>query len=117
MQIKKFVISAIVALIPLMLPAQSVGVVLSGGGAKGLSHIGVLKALEENHIPIDYIAGTSMGAIVGGLYSIGLTTDEMLTLFRSKEFESWYNGKQEQGFATYFYRRETTAEMLGVTFS
>ncbi|MFA5848910.1 MAG: patatin-like phospholipase family protein [Bacteroidales bacterium] len=117
MQIKKFVISAIVALLPLMLQAQSVGVVLSGGGAKGLSHIGVLKALEENHIPIDYIAGTSMGAIVGGLYSIGLTTDEMLTLFRSKEFESWYNGMQEQGFATYFYRRETTAEMLGVTFS
>ena len=45
--------------------SQSVGLVLSGGGAKGLSHIGVIKALEENNIPIDYISGTSMGALVG----------------------------------------------------
>ena len=51
-----------------VLPAsgQSVGLVLSGGGAKGLSHIGVIKALEENGIPIDYISGTSIGSIVGG---------------------------------------------------
>ena len=46
---------------------QSVGLVLSGGGAKGIAHIGVIKALEENDIPIDYITGTSMGSIVGGL--------------------------------------------------
>ena len=45
--------------------AQSVGLVMSGGGAKGIAHIGVIKALEENEIPIDYVAGTSMGAIVG----------------------------------------------------
>ena len=51
--------------------AQKVGVVMSGGGAKGLYHIGVLKALEENEIPIDYISGTSMGSIVAGLYAIG----------------------------------------------
>ena len=50
---------------------QSVGLVLSGGGAKGIAHIGVIQALEENDIPIDYIAGTSMGAIVGALYSMG----------------------------------------------
>ena len=65
----------------------TVGVVLSGGGAKGLSHVGVLKALEENNIPIDYICGTSMGAIVAGLYSIGLTPDEMLYLFKTKEYK------------------------------
>lgn len=117
MQIKKFVILFIFTLASLCISAQSVGVVFSGGSAKGLSHIGVLKAFEENGIPIDYISGTSMGAIIGGLYAIGLTTDEMLTLFRSKEFESWYNGQQEQGFASYLYRREPTAEMLGVTFS
>ncbi|MDR1170638.1 MAG: patatin-like phospholipase family protein, partial [Prevotellaceae bacterium] len=46
-----------------------VGLVMSGGGAKGLFHIGVLKALEENNIPVDYVAGPSMGAIVAGLYS------------------------------------------------
>ena len=51
--------------------AQKVGLVLSGGGAKGLTHIGIIRALEENNIPIDYIAGTSMGAIVGSLYAMG----------------------------------------------
>ena len=51
--------------------AQKVGLVLSGGGAKGLAHIGVLKQLEKNHIPIDYIVGTSMGAVVGGMYAAG----------------------------------------------
>ena len=45
--------------------AQSVGLVLSGGGAKGIAHIGVIQALEDNEIPIDYVTGTSMGAIVG----------------------------------------------------
>ena len=64
---------------------QSVGLVLSGGGAKGLSHVGVIKALEEYNIPIDYICGTSMGAIVGSLYAAGLTPDEMLALFKSRE--------------------------------
>lgn len=97
--------------------AQSVGVVLSGGGAKGLSHIGVLKALEENNIPVDYICGTSMGAIVAALYSIGLSPDEMLVLFRSPEFESWYKGMPEQAYATYFYRDEPTPKMFRFSFS
>lgn len=52
-------------------PRKKVGLVLGGGGAKGVAHIGVLKVLEEAGIPVDYIAGTSMGAIVGGLYAIG----------------------------------------------
>ncbi len=93
---------------------QSVGLVLSGGGAKGLSHIGVIKALEESNIPIDYIAGTSMGAIIAGLYSVGLTPDEMLTLFRSPEFNSWYRGQFEEGYATYVYRRSPNPEMASV---
>ena len=64
-----------------VLPAsgQSVGLVLSGGGAKGLSHIGVIKALEENGIPIDYISGTSIGSIVGGLYAVGLSPDDIIS--------------------------------------
>ena len=81
---------------------ESVGLVLSGGGAKGLSHVGVIKALEENDIPIDYICGTSIGAIVGGLYAIGYSPDEMMALFKSAEFESWYKGLPEPDFATYF---------------
>ncbi|MDD4638820.1 MAG: patatin-like phospholipase family protein, partial [Bacteroidales bacterium] len=117
MQIKKFVIFILLYIIPFALQSQSVGVVFSGGGAKGLSHIGALIALEENGIPVDFIAGTSMGAIVGGLYAIGLTPEEMLTLFRSKEFESWYSGQQEPYFATYMYRKEASSEMFGVTLS
>ena len=61
-------------------PAQKrprIGLVLSGGGARGFAHIGVLKLLEENNIPIDYIVGTSMGSIIGGLYAIGLTPKEI----------------------------------------
>ena len=66
--------------------AQRVGLVLSGGGAKGAAHIGVIKALEEHNIPIDYVAGTSIGAIIGSLYAMGYTPDEMLELILSKEF-------------------------------
>lgn len=54
-----------------------IGVALSGGGARGLAHIGVLKALEEHQVPIDYIAGTSMGSIIGGLYASGLSIQEL----------------------------------------
>ena len=50
---------------------KKVGLVLSGGGAKGMAHIGALKVIEEAGIPIDYVVGTSMGSIIGGLYSIG----------------------------------------------
>ena len=60
-----------------------VGLVLSGGGARGAAHIGVIRLLEELQIPIDCVAGTSMGAIVGGLYAIGYTADEMEALRQS----------------------------------
>jgi predicted acylesterase/phospholipase RssA len=58
----------------------SVGVVLSGGGAKGIAHIGVLKVLEEVGIPVDYIAGTSMGSIIGGLYATGYDAGRLETI-------------------------------------
>jgi len=54
-----------------------IGLALSGGGARGAAHIGVIRVLEENNVPIDYIAGTSMGSIVGGLYSAGMSTDDI----------------------------------------
>ncbi len=63
-----------------------VAVVLSGGGAKGFSHIGVLKVLEEEGIPIDIIVGTSMGSLVGGLYSIGYTADELRDLAHNADW-------------------------------
>ena len=56
-----------------------IGLVLSGGGARGFAHIGVLKVLEQNNVPIDYIVGTSMGSIVGGVYALGLTPEDIET--------------------------------------
>ena len=85
---------------------QKVGLVLSGGGAKGAVHIGVIKALEENGIPIDYIAGTSIGAVVGSLYAMGYTPDEMLDVFLSEEFYYWQTGKVEEKYR-YFFRKSS----------
>ena len=96
------------------LRAQSVGLVLSGGGAKGLSHIGVIKALEENGIPIDYISGTSIGSIVGGLYAIGMSPDDMISLMKSREFQSWYTGDGEREFFTYLYSGYPTPAMVNI---
>ena len=56
---------------------KRIGLVLSGGTARGLAHIGVLKVLEEEKVPVEYVTGTSMGSIIGGLYSIGYTSDEI----------------------------------------
>ncbi len=91
---------------------QRVGLVLSGGGAKGIAHIGIIKALEENNIPIDYIAGTSMGAIIGALYSMGYTTDEMLSLIKSEDFISWSTGSIDTKYLYYFREQEKSPEFI-----
>ncbi|HNC32133.1 MAG TPA: patatin-like phospholipase family protein, partial [Cyclobacteriaceae bacterium] len=75
--------------------SQKVGLVLSGGGAKGIAHIGVLKALEENDIPIDYIVGTSMGGIIGGCYAAGMSPDAIERMVLSEDFLRWVNGYPE----------------------
>ena len=95
---------------------EKVGLVLSGGGAKGLSHIGVIKALEENGIPIDYVTGTSMGAIIGGLYAIGFSTDEMIDLIKSPEFNLWLSGDIEEKYRFFSLKLEEAADMLWVKF-
>lgn len=64
-----------------------IGLVLSGGGALGIAHVGVLKVLEENRIPVDFIAGTSMGAIVGAAYASGMTPQEMERIIASTDWE------------------------------
>ncbi|QDA60301.1 patatin-like phospholipase family protein [Hymenobacter jejuensis] len=74
--------------------AQRVGVVLSGGGAKGLAHVGVLKVLEKNHIPIDYIIGTSMGSVVGAMYAAGYSPTEIEKIVADPQFQYWVSGKQ-----------------------
>lgn len=65
---------------------KKVAVVLSGGGAKGVAHIGALKVIEEAGIPVDYVVGTSMGSIIGGLYSIGYTPAQMDSLVRAQDW-------------------------------
>ena len=81
---------------------KSVGLVLSGGGAKGAAHLRVIKAIEEAGIPIDYIAGTSIGSIVGGLYAVGYSIEEIEELYTTM---NWFDiftdriSRQEQLFA------------------
>lgn len=74
---------------------MKIALVLSGGGAKGLAHVGVLRVLEENDIKIDCITGTSMGAVVGALYSIGYTPDEIEKLLLNTDWNSYINGELE----------------------
>lgn len=93
---------------------QSVGLVLSGGGAKGIAHIGVIQALEDNDIPIDYITGTSMGTIVGGLYACGFTPQEMLDLILSRGFSYWSTGKIDPDLRYYFTDGDATPAMFSV---
>jgi NTE family protein len=96
---------------------EKVGVVLSGGGASGLAHIGVLKALEESQIPIDYICGTSMGALVACLYSIGYTPAEIETLVKSEDFLSWSTGVFQPGQIYYFKKKEDNASWVTLKLS
>ena len=87
------------------LPAQTpdapprrprIGLALGGGGARGTAHIGVIRALEEMHIPIDYVAGTSMGSIIGGLYSCGYTPDQMEKLIGSIHWDTLFQDAPER---------------------
>lgn len=100
-----------------LLPAQKVGLVLSGGGAKGMTHIGIIRALEENNIPIDYITGTSMGAIVGSMYAMGYSPDDMEALLQSPDFKRWYSGQVDPEYGYYFKKKRPTPEFFNFRFS
>jgi len=97
--------------------SQSVGLVLSGGGARGLAHIGAIRALEENNIPINFIAGTSAGAVIGCLYAMGYSPAEMDSIVRTQEFESWATGKLDPDFNYYFTKPEENASWITLRFS
>lgn len=112
---KKFILftfSCLLALIPAI--AQRVGLVLSGGGAKGMTHIGVIRALEENGIPIDYITGTSMGAVIGSLYAIGYSPDDMAEIIGSEDFKRWYSAQVEPQYVYYFKKNKPSPEFLNI---
>jgi len=99
-------LTSIFSIVPInSLFSQRVALVLSGGASRGGAHIGVIRALEENHIPISCIAGTSIGAIIGAMYASGYTPDEMEKLMDSEDFQRWASGVMADKYI-YFYRKE-----------
>jgi len=78
-----------------------IGVVLSGGGAKGAAHVGVLKILEEHNIPVDYIAGTSIGAYVAGMYSLGYSASEVEAIMMGVDWDSGYSDTIPRNILSY----------------
>ena len=96
---------------------QQVAVVLSGGGATAMAHVGFLKVLEENDIPIDYIGGTSMGAVIAGMYACGFTVAEIDSMVRSDEFLSMATGERNDELEFYFKSREADASFATLRYS
>ncbi len=96
---------------------KKVGLVLGGGGAKGAAEVGVLKVLEEAGIPIDYIAGTSIGAIVGGLYSIGYDVEDLDSLFRNQDWIFLLSDQVKRESTALLSKEEKEKYLLHVPFS
>ncbi len=93
-----------------------VGVVLGGGGAKGASHIGVLKYLDEMGIPVDYVAGTSMGSIIGGLYAMGYEPDEMTRLISNIQWNEMIGNKIDRTYLSKVMRERRSTNVLNLPF-
>lgn len=92
-------------------PRPRIALVLSGGAARGAAHVGVLKVLEENHVPVDFVAGTSMGAIVGGLYASGLSPEELDQMFNSTDWNDLFTDRPSRKHLS-FRRKEEDLESL-----
>lgn len=109
---RRAIVTAMAILLTFMsVNGQKVGLVLSGGGAKGVAHIGLIKAMEEHDIPIDYVVGTSIGAIIGSMYAMGYSTDEMVNLIMSEEFSRWYSGEDDSRYRFYFKQNDPTPSL------
>ena len=98
-------------------PRLKVGVVLGGGGAKGATHIGVLKYIEEMGIPIDYVAGTSMGSIIGGLYALGYSPDELTELIGNMDWSEYIGNKMDRSVMSEELRLRNSTLLLHIPFS
>ena len=95
---------------------HKVGVVLGGGGAKGAAHIGVLKYMEEIGIPVSYVTGTSMGSIVGGLYAMGYSADELVEIISGIDWPIYITGKVERRYLSQRKRSMKDRLLLNVPF-
>ncbi|MCE3228615.1 MAG: hypothetical protein K0S32_3166 [Bacteroidetes bacterium] len=100
-----------------LVKSQKVGIVLSGGGASGLTHIGVLKALEENEIPVDYIVGTSIGSIIGAYYAVGYTPEEIEHIVRATFFQSITKGDLPAKYDYLLKQRDSYASWITFKFN
>ena len=96
---------------------QRVGVVLSGGGATALTHIGFLKALEEHDIPIDYIGGTSMGAVIAAMYATGISPAQMDSIARTEDFQHMVSGEFDSGLQYYFKKPNPDASFATLRYA
>lgn len=114
--LRKCLIFIVSLLFPLTVFADGVGLVLSGGGAKGLYHIGVLQALEENNVAIDYVAGTSMGSIIAGLYAAGYTPEQMRALAESGDLQRWVSGKIDDKHRHYYREEDNPPSLITLRF-
>lgn len=94
-----------------------IGLVLSGGGAKGLAHIGALKVIDSLGVKIDYIAGTSMGAIIGGLYASGYTGKQLDSIFMNEDFETLINDNLPRAAKTFYERDNSEKYALSLPFN
>lgn len=93
-----------------------IGLVLSGGGAKGFAHVGVLKVLEEAKIPVDYIAGTSIGSIVGGLYACGYNAETLEKLVKSQDWTNLLSNEYKTEFANPFDKSDESRYAVSFPF-
>ena len=94
---------------------KKVGVVLSGGGAKGMAHIGVLKVLEKAGIPIDYVTGTSIGSIVGGLYAIGYNSHSLDSMVRKQDWTYVITDKEDMNRQSYLDRKKQNTYLFSTS--
>ena len=94
-----------------------VGLVLSGGGAKGLAHIGALQVIEEAGVKIDYIGGTSMGAIVGALYASGYSAKELDSIFRDTDFTTLIQDNVPRSAKSFYEKDDSERYALGLPFN
>jgi len=94
-----------------------VGLVLSGGGAKGLAHIGVLKVIDEAGIKVDYVGGTSMGAIVGALYASGYSANELDSIFRTTDFSKLIQDNMPRGAKNFYEKDDSERYALELPFT
>ena len=93
-----------------------VGIVFSGGGAKGMSHIGALKVIEEMGIPVDYVVGTSIGSIIGGFYALGYNADELDSLVRSQNWDLLMKDQVARRDISFAFKEDNDRYILSIPF-